>query len=265
MDSAKRAGYGGFWQERLPDSELPRPAPAVALRTRATGSRYLDRSVTSEPGDQGAGQRRREGHGVTDDSAFKKQVRSRMAATGENYTTARRAVIARHNPGQPPMVLRVYLNQYVDLELTGDMAWAYAAADEQDQRDMANRLIADQIEADGSWESHVTAHSKIVTAEELWTEAEDAAIRGAVQRGVERAIGVSAVEVDRTQGRVRVSIRAARPIVLVGPRGAEADRLRSELMELTGKRVQLDIREALDLRDAQQNAASGHPADHEGP
>jgi small subunit ribosomal protein S3 len=42
---------------------------------------------------------------------------------------------------------------------------------------------------------------------------------------------------------VRVSIRAARPIVLAGPRGAEADRLRGELQELTGKRVQLDIRE----------------------
>jgi small subunit ribosomal protein S3 len=42
---------------------------------------------------------------------------------------------------------------------------------------------------------------------------------------------------------VRVSIRAARPIVLAGPRGAEADRLRGELQELTGKRVQLDIQE----------------------
>jgi small subunit ribosomal protein S3 len=54
---------------------------------------------------------------------------------------------------------------------------------------------------------------------------------------------VSAVEVDRTPDRVRVSIRAARPIVLAGPRGAEADQLRGELQELTGKRVQLDIRE----------------------
>jgi small subunit ribosomal protein S3 len=83
----------------------------------------------------------------------------------------------------------------------------------------------------------------VVTDQELRTEAEDVAIRGVVQRGIERAVGVSAVEVDRTPDRVRVSIRAARPIVLAGPRGAEADRLRGELQELTGKRVQLDIQE----------------------
>jgi hypothetical protein len=154
----------------------------------------------------------------------------------------------------------VYLNQCVDLELTGDMARAYAAADEQGQRDIANRLLADQIEASDSGESQVTAHSKIVTDEELRTEAEDAAIRSAVQRGIERAIGISAVDVDRTPDRVRVSIRAARPIVLAGPRGAEADRLHGELVELTGKRVQLDIREAPGPQDAQENAASGHTA-----
>jgi small subunit ribosomal protein S3 len=81
---------------------------------------------------------------------------------------------------------------------------------------------------------------------EKYTEArrmiiEDAAIRGVVQRGVERAVGVSAVNVDLTADPVRVTIRAARPIVLVGPRGAEADRLRGEMEELTGRRVRLNI------------------------
>ena len=52
------------------------------------------RPVTARPGGQGAGQHRREGHGVTDDSAFKRQVRARMAETGEKYTVARRMVIA---------------------------------------------------------------------------------------------------------------------------------------------------------------------------
>jgi hypothetical protein len=42
-----------------------------------------------------------------------------MAETGENYTTVRRMVIAGRDPGQPPEVLRVYLNPHVDLELTG--------------------------------------------------------------------------------------------------------------------------------------------------
>ena len=77
---------------------------------------------------------------MTGDSAFKKQVRARMAATGENYTTARRMVIAGRDPGQPPVALRVYLNPHVDLELTDEVARAYAAADEPGQRDMASRL-----------------------------------------------------------------------------------------------------------------------------
>jgi alkanesulfonate monooxygenase SsuD/methylene tetrahydromethanopterin reductase-like flavin-dependent oxidoreductase (luciferase family) len=87
---------------------------------------------------------------VTDDSAFKKQVRARMAETGENYTTARRMVIAGRDPGQPPVALRVYLNPHVDLALTTEAARAYAAAGEQSQRDMANRLLADHIEMAGA-------------------------------------------------------------------------------------------------------------------
>jgi hypothetical protein len=121
---------------------------------------------------------------VTDDSAFKKQVRVRMAETGENYTTARRTVIAGRDPGQPPVVLRVYLNPHVDVELTAEAGRAYAAADEQGRRDIAGRLLADQIELAGP-EARLAAGSKIVTDQELRAEAEaaeDAAIRSAVQR-----------------------------------------------------------------------------------
>jgi hypothetical protein len=89
---------------------------------------------------------------VTDDSAFKKQVRARMAETGENYTIARRAVIAARDPGgRWPVALRVYLNPYVDLELTTE------AADEQGRGDMANRLLADHIELAGSGEAGAAA------------------------------------------------------------------------------------------------------------
>jgi small subunit ribosomal protein S3 len=68
---------------------------------------------------------------------------------------------------------------------------------------------------------------------------------------------VSAVEVDRTPDRVRVSIRASRPIVLAGPRGAEADRLRGELEELTGKGVRLDILEVPGPQEGPGAAESG--------
>ena len=51
------------------------------------------------------------------------------------------------------------------------------------------------------------------------------------------------MEVGRAADQVRVSIRAARAILVAGCRGEEADRLRGELEELTGRRVRLDIRE----------------------
>jgi ribosomal protein S3 len=114
---------------------------------------------------------------VTDDSAFKRQIRARMAETGEKYTVARRMII------------------------------------------------------------------------------EDAAIRGVVQRGVERAVGISAVNIDLGADLVQVTIRAARPIALVGPRGAEADRLRNEMEELTGRRVRLNILQVPDPRETQDSRA----------
>ena len=80
---------------------------------------------------------------------------------------------------------------------------------------------------------------------------QDGAIRGAVQESLERAIGLSAVEIDLAADRVHVTIRAARPGVawgLLRPVEAEgvwrdtaAEQLRTELEELTGRRVRLDI------------------------
>jgi hypothetical protein len=217
-------------------------------------------SVTAEPGDQGAGRYRREGHAVTDDSAFKKQVRIRMTETGEKYTEARRMVITGREGGRPQTVLRVYLNPHVDLELTGEAVRAYTAADEQGRREMVTRLLADQIEMAGFEEAGVATASKIVTDQELRAEAEaaqDAAIRAVVQRGVDRAVGVLAVDIDWAADQLRVDIRAARPILLAGPRGAEADRLRGELEELAGRRVRLNIRQLPDPQEAPEDAGSG--------
>jgi len=111
----------------------------------------------------------------------------------------------------------------------------------------------------GYEEARVAAGSEILTDQELRAEteaAEDTAIRGVVQRGAERAVGVSAVEIGRAADRLRVSVRAARPILLVGPRGAEADRLRGELEELTGRRVQLSIWEVPDPQEGSESEGS---------
>jgi hypothetical protein len=174
---------------------------------------------------------------VTDDSAFKKQVRARMAETGEKYTTARRMVIAGRDPGQPPVVLRLYLNPYVDLELTGEAARAYAAADEPGRREMANRLLADHIELAGSEAAGVAAGSEIVTVPDLRTDE----ITDLIHRQVGQAAGISAVAVSGNQDYVRVDIHATRPGIVIGHGGAEADRLRAKLAELTGQQVQLNI------------------------
>jgi len=71
---------------------------------------------------------------------------------------------------------------------------------------------------------------------------EDVAIRRMMSRGMERA-GISKVEIERTRDRVRVDIHTARPGIVIGRRGAEADRIRADLEKLTGKQVQLNILE----------------------
>jgi len=177
---------------------------------------------------------------VTDDSAFKKQVRARMAETGENYTVARRMVIAGRDPGQRPVALRVYLNPHVDLDLTDETARAYAAGDEQSQRDMANRLLADHIEMAGIEAAGVAAGSELETVQDLWIDE----IADAIHRRIPRAAGIAAMAVSGDLDHVKVDIHARRPGLAHGHGHAEFDRLRAELEELTGKPVQLNLLEA---------------------
>jgi hypothetical protein len=173
---------------------------------------------------------------VTDDSAFKKQVRARMAETGEKYTVARR-MVAGHDPGQPPLALRVFLNPHVDLEFTDEAARAYEAADEPSRRDMAHRLLADHLELAGAQEAGVAAGSEVLTVQELRIEE----IADAIHRRIPRAAGIATVAVSGDLDYVQVDIQAARPGVAHGHGGAEMDRLRVELEELTGKPVRLHL------------------------
>ncbi len=193
---------------------------------------------------------------MTDDSAFKKQVRARMTETGENYTTARRMVTAGRDPGQPPVALRVYLNPHVDLQLADEAARAYAAGDEPGQRDMANRLLAAHIEMAGSEEAGVAAGSEILTVQALLIEE----INDLIRRRIGRTAGVSAVGVSDDLDHVRVTIRAARPGVVHGHGHAEIDRLRAELEELTGKPVVLNTVDPPGPRERPGDAGSGHTA-----
>ena len=60
---------------------------------------------------------------------------------------------------------------------------------------------------------------------------------------LERA-AVSRIEIERTRDRLRVDVHTARPGIVIGRRGAEADRLRAGLTKITGNpKVQLNIQE----------------------
>jgi small subunit ribosomal protein S3 len=86
--------------------------------------------------------------------------------------------------------------------------------------------------------------------------AEDVKIRRLLSKGMERA-GISRVDIERTRERVRVDIFTARPGIVIGRRGAEADRIRGELEKLTGKQVQLNILEVKNPETDAQLVAQG--------
>jgi small subunit ribosomal protein S3 len=85
---------------------------------------------------------------------------------------------------------------------------------------------------------------------------EDVAIRRLLSKGMERA-GISRVEIERTRDRVRVDIHTARPGIVIGRRGAEADRIRGDLEKLTGKQIQLNILEVKNPEVDAQLVAQG--------
>jgi small subunit ribosomal protein S3 len=85
---------------------------------------------------------------------------------------------------------------------------------------------------------------------------EDVAIRRMLTKGMERA-GISRVDIERTRDRVNVDIHTARPGIVIGRRGAEADRIRGDLEKLTGKHVNLNILEVKNPEIDAQLVAQG--------
>ena len=86
--------------------------------------------------------------------------------------------------------------------------------------------------------------------------AEDIKIRKSLQKSLDRA-GVSRIEIERTRDRVRVDIHTARPGIVIGRRGAEAERIRADLEKLTGKQIQLNILEVKNPEADAQLVAQG--------
>src|ERR1700736_6592127 len=81
---------------------------------------------------------------------------------------------------------------------------------------------------------------------------EDWQIRHYLMSQLERA-AVSRIEIERTRDRLRIDVHTARPGIVIGRRGAEADRLRAKLAEITSNpKVQLNIQE---IRQPELDAA----------
>ena len=55
--------------------------------------------------------------------------------------------------------------------------------------------------------------------------------------------GVSKIEVERASERVKVTVYAAKPGVIIGKGGQEIEKTKAELTKLTGKKILLDIKE----------------------
>ena len=71
-------------------------------------------------------------------------------------------------------------------------------------------------------------------------------LNGELTRGA-----VSRIEIERTRDKVVVEIHTARPGVVIGRKGSEADRLRAGLEKLSGRRVKLNI---IEVRDPETDA-----------
>ena len=85
---------------------------------------------------------------------------------------------------------------------------------------------------------------------------EDILIRRLMAKKMERA-GVSKIEIERPREKVRIDLFTARPGIVIGRRGQEADKLRIDLENLTGKQVQLNILEVKNPEMDAQLVAQG--------
>jgi small subunit ribosomal protein S3 len=71
---------------------------------------------------------------------------------------------------------------------------------------------------------------------------EDLELRESLQ-GRLRAAGISSIEVDRPGNKLRITIRTSRPGIIIGRKGAEIEKLKSDLAKKTKREVFIDIQE----------------------
>lgn len=75
---------------------------------------------------------------------------------------------------------------------------------------------------------------------------EDVKIRDYIAKNLQAA-GIAKVEIERAGEKVKIIIFTSRPGIVIGRRGADIDRLRDEIQEITGREIYIDIRETKEL------------------
>ena len=71
---------------------------------------------------------------------------------------------------------------------------------------------------------------------------QDIRLREVVMKETERA-GVSSVEIERYPGKVKVTLHTAKPGILIGRKGENVKIIRQKLEALTGKKIDLEVKE----------------------
>ena len=71
---------------------------------------------------------------------------------------------------------------------------------------------------------------------------EDIELRKALKQRLYHA-GISKIEIERFGSKLRLAIHTARPGIVIGKKGAEAEKLRKEVEAYTGKEASIDIKE----------------------
>lgn len=87
---------------------------------------------------------------------------------------------------------------------------------------------------------------------------DDIKVRGFIKKRLHHA-GIAKVEIERAANKAKINIYTARPGIVIGKKGAEIEKLKSELAKLTDREVYLNIHEVrrpdLDAQLVAENVA----------
>ncbi len=88
---------------------------------------------------------------------------------------------------------------------------------------------------------------------------QDMEIRNLIRKSAERA-GISFIEVERYPSKIKIVVNTAKPGILIGRKGETVKGIRKELETLTGKKIDLEIKEVVnpdcDARLVAENIAN---------